>query len=187
MTFIAGALAAKRLELLKEVVPRISRVLVLAYPQDPISAPQIESMRTAARSLGVTLVVRDIRTAEDLPAAFEAGVKQHAEGLLTNAESIFSVNSTRVIELAAKHRLPAIYASTTYVANGGLMAFIADFPVLYAGAASYVDKILKGAKPADLPVMQPTKFKFEIDLRAAKALGLTIPEKILFRADKVIE
>ncbi len=187
MTFIAPVLAAKRLELLKELVPRLSRVLVLTYLADPIAAPQVEAMKNAARALGVTLFIRDIRTANDLPAAFDMGAKDRVEGLITTAESIFAINNARVIDLAATHGLPAVYASTLSVPNGGLLSYIADFPALYASAASYVDRILKGARPADLPVQQPAKFEFAINLKAAKALGLPVAQSFLIRADRVIE
>jgi putative ABC transport system substrate-binding protein len=184
---MAPGLAAKRLDLLKEAVPRISRVLVLSYPLDPIAALQIKELRNAARSLGVKLHVRDIRTADDLPAAFDAGAKESAEGLLTTIESIFASNRARVIELAAQHRLPAIYHLRLFVDAGGLMAYAASRPDLYARAAVYVDRILKGAKPADLPVEQPTKFELAINAKTAKALGLTIPQSLLLRADQVID
>jgi putative ABC transport system substrate-binding protein len=187
MTYIAGALAAKRVEILRELSPRISRVLVLTYPSDPISATQIESMKQAAASMGVTLYIQNIRAAADLPAAFDAGAKEHVQGLITTVESIFIANHAQVIELAAKHRLPAVYGSTLFAPNGGLISYSANFPLLYTSAASYVDKILKGAKPADLPVMQPTQFMFELNLKTAKALGITIPRTILMRADRVIE
>lgn len=187
MTFIAPALAAKRLELLKEMVPGISRVLVLTYGVDPISAPQIESMQSAARSLNVTLNVRNIRTADDIPAAFDSVAKDRIEGLVTTVESIFTVHRARLIDLAAKHRLPAVYGLSLAVPDGGLISYHADLPVLYAGAASYVDKLLKGAKAADLPVMQPTTFDLAINLKTAKALGLNVPPALILRANRVIE
>ena len=187
MTFIAGALAAKRLEILRDLSPKISRVLVLTYPSDPISAPQIESIKKAAGSMGVTLIVQNIQAAADLPAAFDAGAKERVQGLIVTVESIFTVNYAQVIALAAKHKLPAVYGNVQFAPNGGLISYAADFPLLYASAASYVDKILKGAKPADLPVMQPTKFLFELNLKTAKALGITVPAILLLRADRVIE
>jgi putative ABC transport system substrate-binding protein len=184
---MAPALAAKRLELLKEVVPRTSRVLVLSYPLDPIAALQIKELRTAARLLGVTLHVRDIRTADDFPAAFDAGAKDSADGLLTTVESIFAANRARLIELAAQHRLPAVYHLPLFVEAGGLMAYASSRPDLYARAVVYVDRILKGAKPADLPVEQPTKFELVINMKTAKAMGLTIRQSVLLRADRVID
>ncbi len=186
-TFMASGLAAKRLEVLKEAVPRISRVLVLSYLVDPIAAPQVKELESAARSLGVKLLVQDIRSADDLPAAFDAGARWHAEGLLTTAESIFVVQGKRLAELAAQHRLPGLYPYRAVVDSGGLMAYDSYTPDLLARTADYVDRILKGAKPAELPVEQPTKFELVINLKTARVLGLTIPATLLLRADQVIE
>jgi len=186
-TFMASGLAAKRLALLKEAVPRVSRVLVLSYLVDPIAAPQVKELESAARSLGVKLLIQDIRTADDLPAAFDAGAKEHVEGLLTTAESIFAVQGKQVVELAAQHRLPALYPYRVMVDQGGSMAYDSYTPDLLARTANYVDKILKGAKPADLPIEQPTEFELVVNLKTAKALGLTIPPPLLARADEVIE
>jgi putative ABC transport system substrate-binding protein len=188
MSQMTSALAAKRLELLKEAVPEISRVLVLAYLVDPISPLQVQALKEAAPSLGVTLQIRDIRTADDLPAAFEAGTKEGAEGLTTTAESIFRAERARVTELAGRHKLPAIYPYSVFaVDSGGLMAYEVVDRDLHRSAATYVDKILKGARPSDLPVQQPTKFRLVINLKTAKALGLTVPQTLLVRADEVIE
>jgi putative ABC transport system substrate-binding protein len=187
VTQMSSGLAAKRLELLKEAVPRISRVLVLSYLVDAIAPPQVKELETAARSLGVKLLVQDIRTADDLPAAFDAGVRERAEGFLATAESIFVVQRKRVVELAAQHRMPGMYAYRLVVDAGGLMAYDSYTAELQARAAIYVDKILKGAKPADLPIEQPTKFELVINLKTAKALGLTIPQSLLRRADELIQ
>jgi putative tryptophan/tyrosine transport system substrate-binding protein len=188
MTMMSSGLAAKRLELLKEAVPGISRVLVLSYLADPIAPLQVKALKEAAPLLGVTLQIRDIRTADELPAAFEAGVRERAQGVLTTAESIFRVQRARVTELAARHRLPAIYPFSAIASeSGGLMAYDVSEPDLHRRAAVFVDKILKGAKPADLPVEQPTKFELVINLKTAKALGLTIPPSLLGRADEVIQ
>jgi len=186
-TFMASGLAAKRLALLKEAVPRISRVLVLSYLEDPIAAPQIRELESAARSLGITLLVQNIETADDLPSAFDAGVRGRAEGLLTTAESIFAAQRKRVVELAAQHRLPGLYPYRVIVDAGGLMAYDSYTPDLVARTAAYVDRILKGAKPADLPVEQPTKFELVINLKTAKTLGLAIPPSLLLRTDQVLE
>ena len=138
--------------------------------------------------MGLMLQVQDIQTADDLPAAFDAGAKEGAEGLLVGAESIFLVNRARVSELAARYRLPAIYPFSMQVTDaGGLMAYDPNIPNLQRHAATYVDRILKGEKAADLPIEQPTEFAFVINLKAAKALGLTVPESILQQADKLIE
>ncbi len=186
-TLMAAGLAAKRLGLLKEIVPRISRVLVLAYLVDPIAAPQVKELESAAHSLGVKLLVRDIGTADDLPAAFDAGARERADGILTTAESIFVAQRTRVVQLAAQHRLPGMYPYKLMVDAGGLMAYDSYTSDLQRRAATYVHKILKGAKPADLPIEQPAKFELVINLKTAKALGLTIPQSLLTRADEVIQ
>jgi len=186
-TLMASGLAAKRLGLLKEIVPRLSRVLVLSYLVDPIAAPQVKELESVAHSLGVTLLVRDIRTADDLPAAFDAGARERAEGVLTTAESIFVAQRNRVVQLAAQHRLPGMYPYKLMVDAGGLMAYDSYTSDLQRRAAAFVDKILKGAKPADLPVEQPTKVELVINLKAARTLGLTLSPSILARADDVIQ
>jgi putative ABC transport system substrate-binding protein len=187
-TIMASGLAAKRLELLKEAVPRLSRVLVLSYLSgDPIAGPQVRELETAARSLGVKLLVQDIQTGDDFPAAFDAGARWRADGLLTTAESLLVVERKRIIDLAAGHKLPALYPYRAVVEAGGLMAYDSFTPDLLGRSASYVDRILKGTKPAELPVEQPTKFVFAVNLKTARALGLTIPPALLLRADQVLE
>jgi putative ABC transport system substrate-binding protein len=187
LTYMGSGLAAKRLELLKEVVPTISRVLVLSYLVDPIAAPQLKELQKAATSLGVELLIHDIRTADDIPAAFEAGARKRGEGVLTTAESIFVAQAKRVVELAAQYRLPAVYPFKLMVDAGGLMAYDSFTISFQAHTANYVDKILKGANPSDLPVEQPTKFELTINIRTARTLGLTIPPSLLVRANEVIE
>ena len=186
-TLVASGLAAKRLGLLKEIVPRLSRVLVLSYLEDPIAALQVKELESAAHALGLKLPVRDIRTADDLPAAFDAGAKEGAAGVMTTAESIFVVQRNRVVQLAAQHRLPGMYPYRIMVDAGGLMAYDAYTSDLQRRAATYVDRILKGAKPAELPVEQPTTFELSINLRTAKALGLTVPPSLLQQADQIIK
>src|SRR5262249_17303336 len=139
-----------------------------------------------ADSLGIKLLVHDIRTADDLPAAFEAGVKEQAEGVLTTAESIFFAQRERVVQLAAQYKLPGMYPFSLTVDAGGLMAYDGNTPGFQARTAIYVDKILKGANPSDLPVEQPTKFEFAINLKTAETLGLTLPPELLNFADEVI-
>ena len=187
VTIMASGLSAKRLEMLKAAVPRLSRVLVLSYLVDPIAAPQVKELESAAHSLGVKLLVQDVRTGDDLPAAFDAGTRWHADGLLTTAESILVVQRKRIVELASQHRLPALYPYRAVVDSGGLMAYDSFTPALQARTATYVDRILKGEKPSQLPVEQPTKFELVINLKTAKALGLTIPPSLLGRADEVIQ
>jgi putative ABC transport system substrate-binding protein len=187
-TLMVSELAAKRLGLLKEAVPGISRVLVLSYLADPIARLQVKALQAAAPSLGLTLQIQDIKTAEDIPAAFDAGAGQRAEGLLTTAESIFAVQRARVSALAIRYRLPSMSPFAIEVTDAeGLMAYDVDVSEMHKRAAIYVDRILKGAKPADLPVERPTKFELVISLRTAKALGLTIPWNVLANADKVVE
>jgi putative ABC transport system substrate-binding protein len=186
-TSMAPELGTKRLELLKEAVPGLSRVLLLSYLVDPIAPPQIRQLENAAGKLGLKLQLRDIRSADDLPAAFAAGQEERAEGLLTTTESLFFVNRARVIELAAKYKLPAAYPHLVTARDGGLMAYSQDPDDVFRRAAVQVDRILKGAKPADLPVEQPTRFVLVINLKTAKALSLTVPQSILARADEVIE
>jgi putative tryptophan/tyrosine transport system substrate-binding protein len=187
LTFMASGLAAKRLELLQEAVPKISRVLVLSYRVDPIAAPQLKEMEVAAASLGVKLLVRDIQSADDIPAAFDSGAGEGVEGVLTTVESIFAAEGKRVVQLATEHRLPGLYPYRLMVEAGGLMAFDAYTSSFQAHTATYVDKVLKGANPSDLPIEQPTKFELIINMKTAKALGLTIPRSLIVRADQVIE
>ena len=188
MSSMVPELAVKRLELLRELVPGISRVLVLSYLADPIAPLQIKAMEQAAASIALTLQVRDSRIGEDIPVAFDAGTREGAEGLLVTSESMFIVHRARVTELAARYRLPAVYPFVLPVLeNGGLMAYAVRFPDLHRSAALYVHRILNGAKPADLPVQQPSKFDLIINLKTAKALNLTIPPTLLARADEVIE
>jgi ABC-type uncharacterized transport system substrate-binding protein len=186
-TSMAPGLSAKRLELLKAAVPRASRVLVLAYLVDPIAKLQIEELKKSASILGVQLLIRGIATSDDLPGAFDAGVRERTDALLVTSASMFLVHRARVTELAARHKLPAMYSNRPLVDAGGLMVYDADRAGLEVATATYVDKILKGAKPADLPVEQPTKFELVINLKTAKALGLTIPQTLLQRADQVIQ
>jgi putative ABC transport system substrate-binding protein len=181
------SVAVKRLELLRELVPQISRVLVLSHLSDPIAAPQVKALEETARSLGIKLQIRDIRAAGDLAVGFDAGVQERAEGVMATGESIFVVNRARLLELAARHRLPGVYHHKAIAEAGGLMAYQPVITVMHRRAATYVDKLLKGAKPADLPIEQPTNFELVLNLKTAKALGLTVPPTLLARVDEVIE
>jgi len=188
MSNMATELAAKRLALLKETVPTISRVLVLTYLRDPIAALQVDAIKEAAPSLGLTLLFHDIRTSEDFAGAFEGGMKDGADGLFLISASIFGVERTKVTELAARHRLPAIYPFSSQVFDAeGLMAYYVDEPTLLRAAAVYVDRILKGTQPSALPVQLPSIFKLAINLKVAKALGLAVPSTVIARADEVVE
>jgi putative ABC transport system substrate-binding protein len=180
-------LVGKRLQLLKEAVPGISRVAVLSNPTDTTQALLLRDARVAARSLKVHLQVLEARAPSDLAGAFSAMTKERAGGVIIITSSMFYDQRTRIAELAARSRLPAIYSVKDYAEAGGLMAYGVNLGESFRRAATYVDKILKGARPADLPVEQPTKFDLVINLKTAKALGLTIPLSLLLRADQVIE
>jgi putative tryptophan/tyrosine transport system substrate-binding protein len=186
-TFMAAGTAGKRLEILREIVPGISRVLLLAYTEDPISRSQIDSLEDAARRTNMTIVLHEVRKAEDITAAYEHARRAGAEALMTTAESIFAVEHNRVLELSARLRLPTMYPSGPRVRAGGLIAYGADLQELTQRTAEYVRRILGGAEPRELPVQQPTKFELVVNLRAARSLNLTIPESVLARADEVID
>ena len=180
-------LAGKRVELAKEIFPGSLRVALLNNMSNAVIPPQWEETKKAARSLGIEAVLLDVRTAEDIVRAFETAVSQRVDVLLVGVDAVTQASRKNIAELAAKHRLPAVYASREFVDDGGLMTYGVSYPQLYLRAASLVDRILKGAKPADIPVQQPTKLELIINLRTAKALGLTIMQSILLRADEVIE
>jgi putative ABC transport system substrate-binding protein len=173
------------LELLRELVPTLKQVAVLTHPGHPTDPVQRKELEEAARGLGLQLKPVAVRGPEDFDAAFKA--VSGADGLINIDTPLFTTHRARFVELAAKSRLPAIWANRTIVEAGGLMSYGTYLPALFRRAAIYVDKVLKGAKPADLPVEQPTKFELVINLKAAKALGLTIPPAVLARADAVIE
>jgi putative tryptophan/tyrosine transport system substrate-binding protein len=179
-------LAGKRLELLRQVVPKLKRVAVLSHPANhPFNALQLKGAQAAAGMLGVQVQELAVRGPDDFEAAFKSA--RGAGALLQLDGAFLFTHRTRLADLAISSRLPAISGLKEYVEAGGLMSYGADLPDLYRRAAGYVDKILKGAKPADLPVEQPTKFEFVINLKTAKALGLTIPQSLLLRADEVIQ
>jgi putative ABC transport system substrate-binding protein len=180
-------LSGKRLELLKETVPRLSRVAVLGTSTSPGNAQALKETELAAGALAVKLQYLDVRGPEDIEGAFRTASKEHAEAVLGLGGPVLSTNRTQVVELAVKSRLPAIYWRSDIVEAGGLMSYATSITDLDRRAATYVDKILKGAKPADLPVEQPKKFELIINLRTAKQIGLTIPPNVLARADKVIK
>ena len=184
---ISGELVGKQLELLKEVAPKITRVAVLQNPSNDSHPHMLRQAEGAARALGVQLHNVQARTSPEIDAAFAAMRSQRAGGVLVLRDPLFLTQRTQIAALAAKDRLPAVYGFKEEAEAGGLMAYGASVPLMYRRAATYVDKILKGAKPADLPVEQPTKFELVISLKTAKALGLTIPPSLLQRADEVIQ
>src|SRR5262245_21099777 len=187
LTTIASDLSGKRLELLKEVVPRLSRVAVLSNPTSAAVPPQMRETEVTARALGVQLQRLEVRGPDDFDRVFQAATKERTGALITLEDAFVFTQRTRIVKLAAKNGLPAMYGFREFVDAGGLMSYAANLADMYRHAAAYVDKILKGAKPADLPVEQPTKFEFIISLKAAKQIGLTIPPNVLARADRVIK
>jgi putative tryptophan/tyrosine transport system substrate-binding protein len=180
-------LSGKRLELLKEVIPGLSRVAVFGTSTFPGNAQNLKETELAAGAFEVKLQYLDVLAPKDIETAFRAVTKGRADAVLVLSSPVLNSQRTQVVELAVKSRLPAIYNQPDYVEAGGLMAYGASITDLFRRAATYVDKILKSAKPADLPVEQPTKFEFVINVKATKQIGLTIPQKVLERADKVIQ
>jgi putative ABC transport system substrate-binding protein len=179
-------ISGKRLELLREVVPKLSRVAVLGTSTMPGNAQALKETELAAGAFGVKLQYLDVRSSKDIDTAFRAASKGRADAVLILGGSVLLSQRTQIADLAVKSRLPAIYYDPQFVEAGGLMTYGVNLADLDRRAATYVDKILKGAKPADLPVEQPIKFEFIVNLKAAKQIGLTIPPNVLVRADKVI-
>jgi putative ABC transport system substrate-binding protein len=187
LTIMSSDLSGKRLELLKSIVPGVSRIAVLSNPTAAIVPFQMREIEKAARTLGLRLQPVEARGSGDLEIAFQAAAKGGAGALITLDDALTLTHRTRIVKLAAESRLPAIYGFREFVDAGGLMSYAPNTVDMYRRAATYVDKILKGAKPADLPIEQPTKFELVINLKTAKALGLTIPHSLLLRADEVIQ
>ena len=185
---LAPELSGKRLELLKEIIPKLSRVAVFGTSTQPGSAQMIREVELAAKAFGVKLQYLDLLSPKDIETAFREAGKGRADGvLMLVAGGVAGAHRTEIVELAVKSRLPVIYSGREYLEAGGLISYGVSITDLDRRAATYVDKILKGAKPADLPVEQPIKFEFIVNLRAAKQIGLTIPPNVLARADKVIK
>jgi putative ABC transport system substrate-binding protein len=185
-TRIGTVLVGKRLELLKEAVPKLSRVALMWNPQDPGSRQEWQESQLPARELGLQLHSMEISSADKFDSAFKETTKAGSGALAEATSSLFTNNQKRIADLAKKYRLPAIHSRGDRVDSGGLMSYGADQAEPYKRAASMVDKILKGTKPADLPVEQPTKFELVINLKTAKQISLTIPQSVLYRADRVI-
>ena len=187
LSILAPELSGKRLELLKEIVPRLSHVAVLGNSTFPGNAQMLRETELAADAFGVKVQYLDVLAPKDIETAFRSANKARAEAVLVMGSGVLSSQQKQIADLAIKSRLPASYLQTEYVEAGGLMSYGASLTDLARRSATYVDKILKGAKPADLPVEQPMKFEFVINLKAAKQIGLTIPPNVLARADKVIK
>jgi putative ABC transport system substrate-binding protein len=186
LSSIASELSGKRLELLKEIIPKLSRVAVVGTSTQPGNAQSLKETELAAGALKVKLQYLDVLDPKDIETAFRAASKGLAEALLMLTSPVLNSQRKQVTDLAVKNRLPAIYGQSEWVEDGGLMTYSVSSTDLFRRAATYVDKILKGRTPADLPVEQPIKFEFIINLKAAKQIGLTIPPNVLVRADKVI-
>ena len=186
ITMLAFELVGKRLEALKEVVPKVSRVAVLSSPAHPGEQRELSETQKTARDVGVTLLYHQVSNTADVNAALDATVRDNANSLLAFPDPVTSAHRAQIAEFAAKRRLPSVFGSSDYVDAGGLMSYGPDHNALWRRLAVYVDKILKGAKPEDLPVEQPTKFELVINLKTAKQIGLTIPPNVLARADRVI-
>jgi putative ABC transport system substrate-binding protein len=185
LSVISTELNAKRLQLLRETFPKISRVAILHEPRHRRTLlPEVDA---AARSLGLQLSHLEVRGAEDIDRAFGAAASERVDAVMPLSSALFNAEMRRIVSLAARHRLPGLFEHRDYVEGGGLMSYGPDIRDIFRRAATYVDKIFKGARPADLPVEQPTKFELIINLKTAKALGLTLPPSVLARADEVIE
>jgi putative ABC transport system substrate-binding protein len=186
MTTYSTELIGKRIELLKEAVPRLSRVALLHNMGNPAVPPEWEETKTAARSLDLQAELLDVRSQDGLASAFERAGRQRVDGLLIGADGLTQLYQHTIVDWAARNRLPAAYPARDFVEAGGLFAYAVSYPDLYFRFARFIDKIFKGAKPGALPIEQPTKFELVINLKTAKALGLTIPQSVLVRADEVI-
>ena len=187
LSMMSSEVVGKQVELLKEVVPRVSRLAVLSNPTNPGHTPQLRQAEVAARRLGMRLSSLKAQTPAEIDKAFATMAKERADAVLVLLDPILYREREQIAALAAKSRLPSMHALRQEVDAGGLMAYGANLPDLYRRAAIYVDKILNGAKPGDLPIEQPTKFELIINLKTARALGLTMPPSVLVRADQVID
>jgi putative ABC transport system substrate-binding protein len=187
LSTLSPEISGKQLELLKEILPRLSRVAVLGNSTDPGNAQVVRETELAAGALKVRLQYLDVLDPKDIETAFRAASTGRAEAVLALSSFLFIFQRKQLIDLAVKGRLPTVYDRREFVEEGGLMTYSVSQTDLFRRAAIYVDKILKGAKPADLPVQQPTKFELIINLKTAKQIGLTIPQSVLYRADKVIK
>jgi putative tryptophan/tyrosine transport system substrate-binding protein len=187
LTSIGEETEGKRWELLREMLPKLTEVAVLQNPENPSLLPTLKNMRVAAQTMGIRLRVSEVKSAGDLDETVQAMVRERPGAILVMGDRLFLHNRQRIMDFATKQRLPVLPVHPELVAVGGLMSFGASYPAMHRRAAYFVDRILKGAKPADLPVERPTKFELIVNLKAAKALGLTVPPSLLTRADQIIQ
>jgi len=190
LTFLGPELVVKRLELLKQALPRVSRVAALWHPgafAERTTKTMLQETEAAARTLGVQLQLVEVRGPDELDRAFSMMTRERAEAVFVFPSTVLFNERRRIVDLAARHRLPAMYQAREFVELGGLIAYGPSIPDLFRRSATHVDKILRGAKPADLPVERPTTFELAVNLKTAKALGLTIPPSVLLQADRVLE
>jgi putative ABC transport system substrate-binding protein len=187
LSAVVTDLMAKRIEILRELFPGLTQISALLNMSNASQPPQWNEVEKAAHAIGVPSYLLDVRTYNDLFAAFDTASKQPTNALVVGIDTLTQANDRLIIDLAMKHRLPAIYPSREFVDAGGLITYGVNYPDLYRRAAAYAAKILKGAKPSDLPVEQPTKFELVINLKTATALGLTVPQTLLVAADEVIQ
>jgi len=187
LTILTEELSGKRLELLKETVPTVTRIGALSDLTNPTQPLEWKELLAAAKGLGLKLQSLGLRSANDFDGAFEAALIERAQALMTLSQPLMVGHRKRIVEFASKNKLPAIYPTPELIDEGGLMCYASIYTDLFRRAGAYVDKILKGVKRADLPVERPTKFEFIINLKAAKQIGLTIPQSVLYRADRVIK
>jgi putative ABC transport system substrate-binding protein len=187
VTALAAELAGKQVELLKEALPRVTRVAVLRNPDQPVHVAKLKQAETTARTLGIRLIVVDARGPEDFDTALATIAGERTDGLIVFADGVFLAHRKRLVELVSRLRLPAVYAMNGFVQAGGLIAYVPDDAETYRRAASFVGRIFKGANPATLPVEQPTRFELTVNLAAARTLGVTIPQSLVVRADQLIE
>jgi putative tryptophan/tyrosine transport system substrate-binding protein len=177
----------KQIELLSSLVPNLSRLGLLVHPQNPNREPVIKAVETAARAIGASVIVETAQNEQAIESAFDQFANKRADGVIVMAEGLFNEQRRKIAELATYHQMPSMFSQRAYVAAGGLMSYGQNLTDFFRLAATYVDKIMRGVTPADLPVQQPTKFELVINLKAAKALGLNVPPKLLAIADEVIE